>query len=100
LEAEAKDLDKRLVVIDERLLVVAASAENFDAFLKGLRTLLAEVEGGTPEATETPGAASTVEGAPGKSAMTPTATRFQPTRTPRPTATPLIPAERSPTPAR
>ncbi len=101
LQTEADELDERLIVIDERLLTVAASAENFEAFLKGLRTLLTEVEGGTPEATETAGATGTVEGVPSKAATTePTATVLQPTRTPRPTATPLIPSATSPTPTR
>jgi chromosome segregation ATPase len=98
LQTEAQELDKRLVIIDERVVAMAAAAKDFDAFLEGLRTLLLEMEDGETEGAATAEATGTVED-PGKS-PTAKATAIQPTRTPRPTATPLIPAASSPTPAR
>jgi hypothetical protein len=98
LQTEAQGLDKRLVIIDERVVAMAAAAKDFDAFLEGLRTLLLEMEDEATEGTVTAEATGTVED-PGKS-PTAKATTVQPTRTPRPTATPLIPAASSPTPAR
>ena len=78
--------------LDKRIWAVAASAENFDAFMIGMRDLLWVLQGppATPEAgfiNPTPTATATETATPPMQATersTPIATR-----TPRPTATPL-----------
>lgn len=89
VEDEIDALEETTVDLDERLDMVASSAETFDAFLEGMRVLLNELEGG--EAAVSPGATvtTTVTITPTESVVTPTPTPI-PTRTPRPTATPIV----------
>ncbi|MCB9419040.1 MAG: helix-hairpin-helix domain-containing protein [Ardenticatenaceae bacterium] len=91
--ANVTELQAVTNALDERLTTVAAAAETFNAFLDGLRGLLANLDGGTavPE-TATPPA--TIEATPTTAATGETATAVpsptsRPTRTPRPTATPI-----------
>ncbi|MFQ5398185.1 MAG: helix-hairpin-helix domain-containing protein [Anaerolineae bacterium] len=98
-QEEAVRLAEQVNGLDERLTRVATASETFQAFLDGLRSLLADLQGEAPPATpagaapateaaatETPAASLTPDTVtPGPS---PTAGR-SPTRTPRPTATPF-----------
>ncbi|HUM69727.1 MAG TPA: hypothetical protein PLK31_12885, partial [Chloroflexota bacterium] len=69
---------------------VAASAENFDTFLTGLRDLLVNVAGPLPTAVPTTPPTETPTPAPTDAAPTATATTDPAfTRTPRPTAPPI-----------
>jgi hypothetical protein len=87
---EVGALQEKAVELDERLVAVAISAENFDAFLSGLRDLLAAMPGPaaesvvTPTETVTTTVATPTVIAPKTGSPTPMATR-----TPRPTATPF-----------
>jgi hypothetical protein len=88
---EVGALQEKAVELDERLVAVAISAENFDAFLSGLRDLLAAMPGPaagsvlTPTETVTTTVPAPTVTAP-KTGVSPTPMA---TRTPRPTATPF-----------
>jgi competence ComEA-like helix-hairpin-helix protein len=87
--------------LDERLKAVAASAENFDAFMVGMRDLLWLLQGPppTPTATTTIPAPRITVAATLTPTIDATATPTPlATRTPRPTATPL--REELPTPTK
>jgi competence ComEA-like helix-hairpin-helix protein len=97
LQGTAVTLDDELVTVGERLDIVAESAENFDAFLNGLRDLLLDFQGAP--ATATPPETVTASSMPvptetmiGTATAVPTEsqTPLPATRTPRPTATPLV----------
>lgn len=88
---EVGALQEKAVELDERLVAVAVSAENFDAFLNGLRDLMATLPGPAAGSILTPTETSTTTvPAP---AVTAPRTEGSPTpvatRTPRPTATPF-----------
>lgn len=95
--ANAADLEAMAMDLDDRLTAVAASAENFDTFLNGLRELLVAVQGPSPLLTPTMMLTTTTTLTPTVSVTpmltatpVPSATAAPlPTRTPRPTATPL-----------
>lgn len=88
---EVGALQEKAVELDERLVAVAVSAENFDAFLRGLRDLMATLPGPAAGSILTPTETSTA------TVTTPTviapetegSTTPVATRTPRPTATPF-----------
>lgn len=88
---EVGALQEKAVELDERLVAVAISAENFDDFLSGLRDLLAAMPGPaagsvlTPTETVTTTVPAPTVTAP-KTGGSPTPMA---TRTPRPTATPF-----------
>ncbi len=98
LGANLAEIEEETAVLAERVENVAAAAEAFEVFLSGLRALLTELDvseavplTGTVTVTPTPplpGELSTTtprQVTPGSS-LTPT---LVPTRTPRPTATPI-----------
>jgi competence ComEA-like helix-hairpin-helix protein len=97
LQGTAVAVDDELATVGERLDVVAESAENFDAFLNGLRDLLVGFQDtpSTPTPTE-PATPSPTPMPTGTMMVTETAvptetqTPAPATRTPRPTATPLV----------
>lgn len=101
VDGELAELAGKTAVIAEQIDDVAATAAQFDAFLSGLRTLLADFDSITP--AETPVATLTpMPGTPDSGAEnggTPEPTPMA-TRTPRPTATPIAstPFPASPTP--
>jgi competence ComEA-like helix-hairpin-helix protein len=88
---EVGALQEKAVELDERLIAVAVSAENFDAFLNGLRDLMATLPGPAAGSVLTPTETSTTT-VPSP-AVTAPRTEGSPTpvvtRTPRPTATPF-----------
>lgn len=99
VDSELATVDGALATVDERLDTVAESAENFDAFLNGLRDLLFDFQGAPPTATPTETATPTPTSAPTETTtatvtavVTATPTPAAATRTPRPTATPLVTA--------
>lgn len=87
---EVGALQEKAVELDERLVAVAISAENFDAFLSGLRDLLATMSdpasGSVLSPTETITTIPTPTVTAPKTGGSPTPMA---TRTPRPTATPF-----------
>lgn len=90
--------------LSERLDGVAQAANNFDVFLDGMRDLLITLQGLPPSATPTP--TSTLTTTPRRSTpapaggteATPSPTSAGVTRTPRPTATPIVPTTPGATP--
>ena len=91
-------LQKDAAEMDERITTVSGSAEDFDAFLNGLRDLLLSMPGlesspsitGTEPATLISTTVTPTVAATGTPALTPSATRTPlSTRTRRPTATPF-----------
>lgn len=98
LAGAVTDLNATAEVLEGQISVAAEAAEEFRAFLTGLRDLLTTVQGtsepdlSTSEtATPTRGLPASPTGSPAEASATP-----RPTRTPRPTATSL--ANPSPTP--
>jgi competence ComEA-like helix-hairpin-helix protein len=100
VEGEITALQETATALDERLGRVAAAAANFDLFLDGLRDLLAGLGDdideavtpapeATPEATAVPVTPEATASPIPSPTITPTVTQVAPTRTPRPTATPL-----------
>jgi competence ComEA-like helix-hairpin-helix protein len=100
VEGEITALQATATTLDERLGRVAAAAANFDQFLDGLRALLAGLGDdseeavtpppeATPEATAVPVIPEVTASPTPSPTTTPSATPVAPTRTPRPTATPL-----------
>ncbi|MCA9932397.1 MAG: helix-hairpin-helix domain-containing protein [Ardenticatenaceae bacterium] len=103
LGGDVDDLQETAVTLEERMGTVLAAAEDFDAFLTGLRDLLFELEGTPPittpltttqtiTPTATPASADTQTGSTAVPTPTPVVTHTPtplPTRTPRPTATPI-----------
>ncbi len=99
LQATAVSLQDEIADTEERLDNVAESAENFDAFLNGLRDLVVDFRGvpatATPTATATPSPSpvpTETESVAATAVATETATSPPATRTRRPTATPLVTA--------
>jgi len=85
-QVNVADLERMIQAVDGRIEELSTAAEDFNAFLEGLRLLLTELEG--PEATARATPVPSLE--PSSSPPGETATRSSPpTRTPRPTATPL-----------
>jgi competence ComEA-like helix-hairpin-helix protein len=85
-QVDMADLERMVQAVDGRIEELATAAEDFDAFLDGLRSLLSDLEETkatarptrvpSPEPTSTPAAATETRTSP-------------PTRTPRPTSTPF-----------
>ncbi len=97
LQAAAADLQSKADDLNTRLETVAASAEDFDTFLTGLRDLLVNVAG-PPTLTATPIPPTTMPTASATPATTATATTDPAaTRTPRPTATSISLPTHTPT---
>ena len=99
LRATGVALQDEIADAEERLDNVAESAENFDAFLNGLRDLVVDFQGvpptATPTATATPSPSpvpTETESVTAPAVATETATSPPATRTRRPTATPLVTA--------
>lgn len=110
LEAVADDvgsLQEETAELDQRLETIDQAAEKFDNFLTGMRDLLVALQGlpavptttltvtATVTATTTVSATTAPDGTPANATPTVTAVppaggTVVPTRTPRPTATPLI----------
>ena len=97
LQGTAVAVDDELATVGQRLDIVAESAENFDAFLNGLRDLLVGFQGTPSTPTPTEAATPSPTPVPTETMMVtetavPTETQTPPpaTRTPRPTATPLV----------
>jgi competence ComEA-like helix-hairpin-helix protein len=106
LASDVTALESQTAELGERLETINLAAEKFDTFLTGMRDLLVALQGlpAVPTPTLTLTATTTVsatvspEAAPVEATPTPTAVSPQsapteaaaPTRTPRPTATPLV----------
>lgn len=100
---DVADLQDETAALYERLEAIDLSAEKFDTFLTGLRDLLVTLQGPAPTPTSTTTISGTAtitttltpEGTAVSPTSTPTPTSQtpdggEPTRTPRPTATPII----------
>ena len=101
VDANVENLEAETAALHEQVEAINLTAEKFDAFLTGLRDLLVTLQGlpAVPSATVTITATSTItiSPTPAESAGTPTLAAATgtpdgalPTRTPRPTATPLL----------
>jgi hypothetical protein len=103
VEMDMTTLAEETAAINEQLAAISLAAEKFDTFMNGLRDLLVSLQGlppaitGTTTISETATITATLE--PGTAGFTPTPEPSPaaqtpeaggPTRTPRPTATPLI----------
>ena len=97
IEAQNAIVEQTRAAVEDAALIAEAEA---DATAEAEATRAAEIASLPPTRTPVPelsaadiAATAEAEATPGKSpAIEPTATVFQPTRTPRPTATPLIPS--------
>lgn len=87
LNGTLSDLNDNVITLDERLSKIDESAEDFDAFLNGMRELLLTLQEPGPSVTATATITATAP-SPGVISPSPSAATL-PTRTPRPTATPL-----------
>ncbi len=100
---DVTELEAETAALNERLEAIDLSAEKFDTFLTGLRDLLVTLQGPAPSPTSTTTISGTAtitttltpEGTAVSPTSTPTPTSQTPeaggpTRTPRPTATPII----------
>jgi competence ComEA-like helix-hairpin-helix protein len=102
LETSVDALQGDTEQLSERLDGVAQAADNFDVFLDSMRDLLITLQGLPPSATPTPTLTRTprrsTPAPAGGTETTPSPTSAGATRTPRPTATPIVPTTPGATP--